>query len=98
MGVGIELSKKTRLAVPACVLSRRAGNETVLLNLDSEEYFGLEQVGARLWELVEQGVTFGEVLTNLQGEYEITPTVLEADLRSILADLAASGLVLFDGP
>ena len=57
--------------MPSHVLSRKAAGETVLLNLDSEEYYGLDAVGDRLWGLLEGGTTFGQVIAALLDDYEV---------------------------
>jgi hypothetical protein len=90
------IEARSRLAVPSHVLSRKAAGETVLLNLDSEEYYGLDGVGDRLWGLLEGGTTFGHVIAALLDDYEVERAVLEADVSALLADLADSGLVLID--
>jgi hypothetical protein len=85
------------LSAPEHVLVRKAGDETVLLNLRSEHYYGLEGVGARFWELVEAKTTFGEAVDSLRAEYDVAVETLTADLRALSADLHANGLLLVDG-
>ena len=51
----IELNADTRLAIPAPVMSRLVGDETVLLDLESGMYFGLDGVGQRIWEAIAEG-------------------------------------------
>lgn len=90
------LEAESVLRVPQQVLSRTASDETVLLNLDSEEYFGLDAIGNRLWELLQAGTTFGEAISVLLEEYEVERTVLEADISALIADLVEHGLVEVD--
>lgn len=85
------------LSVPAHVLVRKAGDETVLLNLRTEHYYGLEGVGARFWELVETGTTFGEAVDALRSEYDVRADTLTADLMALSTDLRENGLLLVDG-
>jgi hypothetical protein len=80
------------------VLARKAGSETVLLNLENEQYYGLEGVGTRLWELVEAGTTFGEAVTALLADYEVGRDALAADLTALVVDLQENGLVLVGAP
>jgi hypothetical protein len=98
MEAAIPLSDETTLSVPEHVLARKAGSETVLLNLDSEQYYGLDGVGARLWDLVEGDTTFGLAVTTLLGEFEVERHALVADLRALVLDLQQNGLVLVDAP
>ena len=92
------LTGNSTLSVPPHVLSRMAADEAVVLNLESEEYYGLDGVGGRLWELVEEGITFGQAVSTLQGEYAVDRDRLTEDLRSVLGDLVDKGLVLINAP
>jgi hypothetical protein len=85
------------LSAPEHVLVRKAGDETVLLNLRSEHYYGLEGVGARFWELVEAHKTFGEAVDVLLTEYDISVDALTDDLAELSMDLRENGLLLVDG-
>ena len=96
MGTELELGHDSRLSIPEHVLTRQAAGETVLLNLDNEEYYGLDGVGSRLWELIEAGTTYGQAITTVLDEYEVTREELEADLMRVVNDLHANGLVLVD--
>lgn len=96
MSDSINLHDGSRLSVPEQVLARRAAGETVLLNLANEQYYGLDGVGSRLWELIEAGITFGQALAALLEEFDVAQEVLRADLNTVLADLSTNGLVLVD--
>jgi hypothetical protein len=98
MEAPITLDEKTALTVPEHVLARKAGDETVLLNLENEHYYGLEGVGTRLWELVEAGTTLGEAVTALLADYEVERDALTADLTALVVDLQKNGLVLVGAP
>ena len=84
------------LRIPDHVLSRRAGDETVLLNLENEQYYGLEGVGSRFWELVEKGTTVGAAVASLGSEYPVERDVLEGDVKALIADLSVNGLIVVD--
>ncbi len=84
------------LGVPEQVLARKVAGETVLLNLENEQYYGIDGVGTRFWELVEAGTTFGQAVNTLLSEYEIDRDALVADLSALLADLQENGLVIVD--
>lgn len=78
------------------MLARGVPDETVLLNLDSEQYYGVGGVGTRFLDLVQQGLTFGEVLGTLIDEYAVERGVLSADLSALVADLRCNGLIEVD--
>jgi hypothetical protein len=95
---GDELDDGMALSVPSHVLSRQAGDETVLLDLDTEEYYGLEGVGVRVWELVEAETTVGRLVSALLDEYDVDEGALRADLTALLGDLRGRGMVVVDEP
>ena len=90
------LPDETRLTIPEQVLARKVAGETVLLHLDNERYYGLPGVGARVWELVEAGTTFGAVVTTLFAEYDVQLETLVADLQALVLHLHDNGLLLID--
>jgi hypothetical protein len=91
------LSGATVLRVSDDVLTRTAGTETVLLDLDSEEFFGLDGVGARVFELFEQPRTLGDVIDTLSSEYDVDRPTLTKDVTDLVAELAAQKLLVVDG-
>ncbi|TIQ22944.1 MAG: PqqD family protein [Mesorhizobium sp.] len=82
-----------RVAVPAQVMARQVGKETVILDLASGTYFGLDTVGARIWTLLSEGKTIGEICGTMLDEYEVEPAPLEKDVFSLLQTLESQGLV-----
>ena len=93
MADDLTIDDDTVLSIPDHVLSRRASDETVLLSLADDHYYGLEGVGTRLWELIEVGTTFGAAIATLSAEYDVDVAVLSADLRALLTDLDQRHLV-----
>jgi len=81
------------VVVPAHVLARDLDGELVLLNLDSEQYFGLDPVGTRMWVALTESPSVEAALDRLQAEYDVAPERLRADLDALLADLIRDGLV-----
>jgi hypothetical protein len=75
------------------VMARELGGEIVILDLTSGNYFGLDEVGARIWKLIGEGKTLGETLDILLAEYEVERPQLEADLLGLVERLEAQGLV-----
>lgn len=67
--------------------------EAVILNLDSGLYYGLEAVGARVWDLIRDPIRVGELRDALLDEYDVSPSVCEADLLGVLGELRAAGLI-----
>jgi hypothetical protein len=89
----MEISLDHALSIPADVVFRQLDEEAVLLNLKSGIYFGLNDVGARVWQLIAERRTLSRVLDALIEEYAATPEVLERDLLELSRQLCAKGLV-----
>ena len=75
------------------VLSQEVNGETVLLDLDGESYFGLNEVGTRIWQLIKSERTVGETLSALSDEYDVSREQLESDVGELLDKLSGAGLV-----
>lgn len=75
------------------VVTREVGEETMLLDLVSGTYFGLDRVGGRFWQLLEEGKSALAARDALLEEYEVPAEELERDLETLLEDLVANGLV-----
>lgn len=75
------------------VVARQVGEETMLLNLASGTYFGLDAVGGRFWQLLEDGKSALEARDTMLNDYDVGSEELQQDLEKLLDDLAAHGLV-----
>ena len=83
-----------RLVIATDVRSRRIADETVILHLETEQYFGLSGVGSRLWALLEYGTDVDRAVKVLAAEYEAEPELVRADVLALLSNLMASELVV----
>ena len=82
-----------RFSISDEVLSQEVNGETVLLDLDGESYFGLNEVGTRIWQLLQSERTVGETLSALSDEYDVGREQLESDVVELLDKLSDAGLV-----
>lgn len=69
------------------------GGEAAILNVRSGVYYGLNPVGARVWNLVQQPRSVDEVRQSLTREYDVEEQVCESDLLTLLEELLAAGLI-----
>ena len=83
-----------RYSSRSAVVARQVADETVLLDLESGTYYGLDLVGTRVWQLLQDGRSVGEVCDVLVEEYEVERTELEADIDALIADLIEKKLVI----
>jgi hypothetical protein len=73
----------------SCTLS----GEAVILNLRTGIYFGLNPVGARVWELLQQPRTIPEIRDLLIAEYEVDSVRCEHDVHALVEELSSRGLI-----
>jgi hypothetical protein len=86
-----------RLRPPAAVLMRVIHGEAVILNLDSERYFGLDDASTHMWQVITESATVEEAVLKLLGEYDVVEDTLRADVDAFVADLVAEGLLADEG-
>lgn len=89
----MELSLNQRLIVPSTVVARSIAGESVLLNLDTETYFGLDAVATRMWTLLTGCNTVRDAYVTLLEEFDVEAGQLSADLTNFIEDLVAYGVV-----
>lgn len=85
---------ETRVEVPEQVVFREVGGEAVVLELTSGRYYGLDEVGVRMWSLLAQHGTTGQALEDLLREFEVPRQKLCQDLLEFVDLLAAKKLLL----
>jgi hypothetical protein len=76
------------------MVSGNMDGEIVMLSLQRGEYFGLDKVGSRIWELIEQSITVDNIKKVLLNEYEVDVLTCEKDLIEFLEDLESKGLLI----
>jgi hypothetical protein len=87
------LTLDTALRIPAHVSFSVVGEDAFLLNMQTNKYYGLEKVGARLWELLKEGKSLKEGCRILLDEYEVAPAQLEQDILELVQRLMENNLV-----
>ena len=73
----------------SCELS----GEAAILNTEKSVYYGLDPVGARVWKLLQEPRSVGDVLQSLLNEYDVEPARCREDLDQLLTNLHSEGLI-----
>ncbi len=84
----------TKLTVPPQVMSREVGDETVLLDLASGIYFGVDGVAQIIWASVAGGSTLGGAAADVAAEFDVDEATAQADVIAFATDLVERGLLL----
>ena len=88
-----EVNLDTRLSIPPQVMSRLVGDETVLLDLASGIYFGIDGVGKRIWESLADGYSLGEITAVIVAEFDVDEAQAQADVIEFANTLLERGLL-----
>lgn len=74
-------------------VSSDLAGEAVILHVRSGRYFGLEQVGARIWQMISAPRRVADIRDTIMREYDVTRDRCEQDVVALLEQLAVEGLV-----
>ena len=89
----MDVASTDQFLVHPSVICRELSGETVLLNLESGVYYGLDTVGTRVWQLLTQGRTIAGVCDTMIEEYDVAAQVLHADVMRLVGELHDRGIV-----
>jgi hypothetical protein len=85
--------RRCRAAVPSHVVFRVLAHETVLLNVNTGQYHGLDQIGGRFFEAIRDAADLQSASAVLAEEYGQTAERIETDLAAFCSDLRELGLI-----
>ena len=86
------LSRHLRISDAAVV--RDLDGESVILNIESGMYFGLDRIGTRVWQLIEQHGNVDAIVRVMENEYDADPQTLRADTEALVASLVEKRLIV----
>lgn len=77
----------------ADAMAREVGGELVILHLGRGVYFGLDEVGTRIWQLLDEGLTLAAVGDRLEEADDVERATLDRDLEALIGQLLEHDLV-----
>lgn len=87
------LSIHSVISVSKDQISSELVDEAVILDLKTGVYYGIDPVGARIWQLLQQPRTVGQICALLLAEYDVAAERCEDDLLLFLSNLQTKGLI-----
>jgi hypothetical protein len=81
------------VCVSASQVASRVGDELAILDLDHSVYYGLDPVGTRIWELIQEPTLVSAVLAAVVAEFEVDEVTAQADLLALIGELIDKHLV-----
>src|SRR5216110_2653246 len=88
-----EVTLDARVLVPETVMASEVDGETVILNLETGIYFGLDAVGSEIWRAIQRNGSLHEALAAVEREYDVDAAVVRADLLQLVSQMLAKGLL-----
>ena len=79
------------------LLTTDFGDELVVLNLRDGYYYSLDDLGLRIWRLIQEPLTLDEIRETVTSEYEVDALHCDRDIRVFLHDLVDRGLIEIRG-
>ena len=75
------------------MLVQELQGESVLLNVNTENYYGLDEVGTRMWAVLSEAPSIADAIDSLLDEYAVERAILESDVDPLLTQLLDMKLV-----
>ena len=91
--MGSDLSSGAIRVPDGVLVEELPDGDVVLLNLENEQYFGFDAIGARMWTVLTSSPTIDAAVELLLAEFEVDEATLRADIERFVDDLADRGLV-----
>jgi hypothetical protein len=91
--VDAPLSLQTTVMVTSQQVSCPLGDESAILNMKNSVYYGVNPVGATVWNLLKEAKTVGQIRDAILNEYEVDALRCEKDLFALLEDMRSEGLI-----
>jgi hypothetical protein len=85
-----------KIQIPEDVMFRILGDEAVILNVGTGVYFGLDEVGTRMWQLMSEHGSTDKVVETMLNEYDVEEGQLRADLEKLIQQLSEKELIKTD--
>lgn len=86
------ISSHSRLVATDDQVSTTVGDEVVILGMHDGVYYGLDEVGARVWPLLRTPIVVSAIVSAIVSEFDVDHATCERDVLRLLDDLVARGL------
>ena len=92
-----ELSQTTVIGRGSDHVETKVGDQTMMMSVSQGKYFALEETAQRIWELIEEPRSVGQIVEALVAEYDVPEQQCAAEVEGFLADLLGNGLAVDTG-
>jgi hypothetical protein len=88
-----ELSRSSKVVVSKDVVACDLGGETAMLHMKEGVYYGLNEMGTIIWDIIQKPITLQEVIENILDVYDVDEETCYADLEELIEQMAENKLV-----
>ena len=89
----MSISFTARVSIPDEILVRRIEDESIILNLNNENYYGLDATGTRMWSVLTSSGSIQETFETLRTQYDVNDATLKSDMVDFVGQLAEQGII-----
>lgn len=86
----------TRVARAGSWLAAQVGDQLLMMSPEHEDYIGLNELGARIWELAETPIGLDDLVAAIVAEYEATPDQVRTDVEKFLDEMVRYGAMALE--
>jgi hypothetical protein len=88
-----KISKDSTVMVMDNVVSCDLDGEAAILNMDDGVYYGLDPIGAKIWNFIQKPILIDDVVELILNEYDVEPEHCREDILELIVELMNNGLV-----
>jgi hypothetical protein len=92
--LGVEENISKIMIRPETILQRKSDllfniidREVIMLSIENSEYYGLDRIGSRIWELLSRPISFKSLIDKIMDEYEVSETQCKSDTLTFINTL-----------
>lgn len=90
----MKITDKTLIKRKSDIVFSKMDNEVVMLSIENGEYYGLDEIGTRIWEVIEHEITFLSLIDLLKDEFDVSEEICKRDTIGFLHELHKKNLLL----
>ncbi|MTK63719.1 MAG: PqqD family protein [Methanobacterium sp.] len=89
----MKISNKTTVVVADDIISCELDGEAAILTMNDGIYYGLNPIGAKIWNLIQKPIKINEIISVIMKEYNVETERCQIDIQTLINDLLNHGLV-----
>ncbi len=88
------INEKTLVARDPEMLASEMDGEKVMMSIERGEYYGLDETGSRIWDLIENETQVGDIVVQLLEDFDVDRDECARDVLEFLEELKQKGLIM----